>query len=83
MNTINIEVYLPASGKSYDVRIPTAMNSLLAAHLTADALANISDGTYRSSRTSIFAWYDSGKLLETEKSLEEANVKNSSKLLLI
>ncbi len=83
MNMIIIEVYLPASGKSYDIRIPAAMNSLLAAHLTADGLANLSDGTYRSSRSSVFAWYDSGKVLEMEKSLEEAAVKNGSKLLLV
>ena len=83
MNTILIEVFLPAAGISYDIRVPGSMNSLLAAHLTADALANLSDGNYRSSGSSIFAWRDSGKILETGKSLEEAGVKNGSKLLLI
>ena len=83
MNTILVEVYLPADGQRYDIRVPRAMNSLLAAHLTADALADLSGGSYRSSRSSIFAWYDSGRLLETGKSLEELNVKNGSKLLLV
>ncbi len=83
MNHLIVEVWLPASDMHYDIRVPAAMNSLLAAHLTADALATLSDGNYRSSRSSIFAWYESGKLLETEKSLEELKVKNGSKLLLV
>ena len=83
MNNLIVEVWLPSSDMHYDIRVPSAMNSLLAAHLAADALANLSDGNYRSSRSSIFAWYESGKLLETGKSLEEQNVKNGSKLLLI
>ena len=83
MNMIVAEVYLPASGKSYEIRVPAAMNSLLAAHLTADGLGNLSEGTYRSSRSSVFAWQDSGKVLEMEKSMEEANVRNGSKLLLV
>ena len=83
MKTIIIEVHLPADGGKYDIRVPGSMNSLLAAHLTADALANLSDGNYRSSRSSIFAWMDSGKLLETGKSLEELHVENGSRLLLV
>ena len=83
MNMIVAEVYLPASGKSYEIRVPAAMNTLLAAHLTADGLENLSGGTYRSSRSSVFAWQENGKVHKMEKSLEEANVRNGSKLLLI
>ena len=83
METIRIDVYLPAAGHSYELRIPQTMNCLLAAHLTADALAELSDGTYRSSRSSIFAWQDSGKLLDMTHSLAQEHVRNGSRLLLI
>ena len=83
METIVIEVYLPAAGRTFDVRVPRAMNSLLAAHLTADALASLSDGAYLSSRTSLFAWRESGKLLAMGHSLEQEHVRNGSRLLLV
>lgn len=83
MNTLLIEVFLPASGSRFDVRIPAAMNTLQAANLTAAALSSLSSGTYRSSHNSIFAWEGSGKLLNTGNSMEEENVQNGSKLLLV
>lgn len=83
METIVIEVYLPAANRAFEVRIPQAMNSLLAAHLTAEALASLSDGAYLSSRTSLFAWRENGKLLDMGCSLEQEHVRNGSELLLI
>lgn len=83
METVVIEVYLPAAGRTFDVRVPQAMNSLLAAHLTADALAALSDGAYLSSRASLFAWRESGRLLDMGRSLEQENVGNGSRLVLI
>lgn len=83
METIVVEVYLPAANQTFEVRVPQAMNSLLAAHLTADALATLSDGAYLPSRTSLFAWRENGKLLDMGRSLEQEHVRNCSKLLLI
>lgn len=83
METILIDVYLPAAGRSYEIRVPRAMNSLLAAHLTADALAPLTEGAYLSSRASVFAWRTTGKMLDMSRSLEEEKVMNGSKLLLI
>ena len=83
MNSLLIEVYLPSGGISYDVRIPAAMNTLQAANLTANALASLSSGNYRASHNSVFAWEKNGALLNTKNTMEEENVKNGSKLLLL
>lgn len=83
MDTIVIEVYLPAAGRTFEVRVPRAMNSLLAAHLTADALSALAKEVYLSSRTSLFAWRRDGKLLDMSRSLEQEHVQNGSRLLLI
>lgn len=83
MDTIVIEVYLPAAEQTFEVRIPQAMNSLLAAHLTADALSALTKGAYLSSRSSLFAWCRDGKLLNMGCSLEQEHVRNGSRLMLI
>ena len=83
METIRIDVYLPATGSNYELRIPRRMNCLLAAHLAADAIAELSEGSYRSSRSSLFAWRDSGKLLGMNHSLAQEHVQNGSRLMLI
>ena len=83
MDTIVIEVYLPAAGRTFEARVPRAMNSLLAAHLTADALSALAKEVYLSSRTSLFAWRRDGKLLDMSRSLEQEHVQNGSRLLLI
>lgn len=83
MDTIIVEVYLPAAGRAFEVCLPRAMNSLLAAHLTADALAPLSHGTYLSSRASLFAWREDGRLLDMGRSLEQEHVRNGSRLMLI
>ena len=83
MDDLLIEVYLPANGKTYQLRIPGGMNTLLAASLTAKALAQLSRGCYAPSHNSVFAWRDSGKLLDMRLSMRQAQVNNGSSLLLI
>ena len=83
MDTILVGVYLPAAGKEYELRLPRAMNSLLAAHLAAEALSDLSGGEYLPSRSSLFAKRGRGQLLDMNRSLEENGIVNGSQLLLI
>lgn len=83
METLLVEVYLPAAGITYEMRLPRAMNSLLAAHLAAEALSGLSGDTYLPSRSSLFAKRDSGRILDFNRSLEQNGVLNGTRLLLI
>lgn len=83
MEYITVDVYLPARERSFDVRIPCAMNTLLAAHLAARALSGLSEGTYLPSRSSVFAQRETGALLDMRKTMAECGVTNGSRLLLI
>ena len=71
METLLVEVYLPAAGITYEMRLPRAMNSLL------------SGDTYLPSRSSLFAKRDSGRILDFNRSLEQNGVLNGTRLLLI
>ena len=83
MDTLRIEVCLPARGSTYEVRVPCALNTLAAAQLSARALEALSEGAYAASGNSAFAWAESGQQLNMQQSMEQAGVKNGSKLLLI
>lgn len=83
METIIIQVYLPAQGVSHELRLPKSLNCLMAANIAARALAPLSDGSYLPSHNSVFAWQATGELLSMDKSLEQVGVVNGSKLLLL
>ena len=83
MREIVVDVTLAATGGQYDVRLPESMNSLMAANLTARALSRLSDGSYLPSDSSIFAFRENGRLLDTSHALSEEKVHNGSRLLLI
>lgn len=83
LETVLVDVALPASGRHYEVRLPVSMNTLVAAHLTAEALAALSEGTYRPSRSSVLARGSTGRLLDVHKTLAQENVRNADTLLLI
>ena len=83
MNKIVIRVFLPTTQQYFDVRLPCAMNSLIAGNLTAKALYPLSGNTYLPSKKSVFAWKETGQLLSFDKSLEEEGVINGSCLMII
>lgn len=83
MENLYVEVYLPAQGKAYELSVPRALNCFAAAQMAAKALEPLSGGCYAASRNSVFAWRETGQLLDMRKSMEEEKVENGSKLLLI
>ena len=83
MDTILVEVYLPAAGKSFELRLPRALNSQIADQLAAEAVSSLSDGTYLPSHASMFAMRDTGVLLDMKRSLEQNNLHNGSRILLL
>lgn len=83
MERVIVEVFLPATGRKYDVRLPLDMNVRAVSGMVAKALADLSEGAYLASPTSFLAWKDSGRLLDSHKTLRECAVKNTSQLMLI
>lgn len=83
MQQLLILVYLPTLQQFFEIRVPAAMNCLLAAHLAAKAIAPLSNQTYAPSHSSLLAWKETGRLLESNKTMTEAGVKNGSRLILI
>lgn len=83
MERVIVEVFLPASGKEYDVRFPLDLNVGTVSGMISKALADLSDGAYLPSRSSCLAWRDTGALLDVTKTMRQCSVQNTSRLILI
>lgn len=81
--SVLVEIRLPAADCSYDVRLPLGLNMHLCSMLTAQALAAMAEGFYLPSKTSFLAWQSTGEKIDSFQTVEEAGIRNGSKLLLI
>ena len=80
---LDVTVRLPAADRSYQVRFPAGMNTHVATLLAAQALENLSDGTFRAAKNCVLAWSEDGRILNGKKTMAENGVINGSGLLLI
>ncbi len=83
METIIVQVFVPAVERELDVRFPRDLNTQEAAKMAARAFEGLYGEGFRSSRSNILAWYDTGVLLDPTKTLAECGVVTSSKLIII
>ena len=83
MDKYLMEVYLPYTGKSYDVRVPSDITIADAINLISVALEKVTDGVYRSTKDAVLCDRDNRQILDVNKTAEELNLKNGSQLILI
>jgi len=83
MERIIVEIFLPAAGKKFDVRVPLDLNVGVLSGMIAKALSDLSDNNYLPSGSSFLAWKDTGILLDNTKTMRQCGVRNTSKLLMI
>lgn len=82
MNTILIELRIPAAENRYHVWIPRASKLYVVRDLLAVAVSELAEGKY--SPTSDAAVCDeTGKILNINMTIEELGLKNGSNLMLI
>ena len=74
---------LPAVDREYEVRLPAGLNTHIAALLSAQALEGLSEGSFRAVKSCVLAWRDTGRVLDSQKTIGENGVLNGSRLLLI
>ena len=82
MNTILIELWIPAAGHGYDVLIPRGSKLHVVQQLLAAAAKELSAGKYIPSEDACL--YDEiGTILDINMTVEESGLKNGSRLMLI
>lgn len=83
MNKILVEVFLPASGEVYDVRLPLDSQLGEVAMLIMKQLEGLSKGRFIANSTTVLCDASSGEILDINKFVAELGIKNGSKLMLI
>lgn len=83
MNKLQIEIYLPAALRSFDVQIPPDMKLAQVTHLTAGALSQLSNSLYCADGGPLLCDRDSGQILNINMTAWELGLRNGSRLMLI
>lgn len=83
MNKIIVQVYLPANGKNYDIRISEDMYVYDAVDILGDLFAEAAKGFYCKSNINLLCLMDDGKSLPMDKTLKELEICNRTKLMFV
>lgn len=83
MNTMIVQVYLPANGKTYDVRIPEEMYVCDAAALLGELFSDAANGLYCKGDVNILCFRDQGESLPQDKNLKELGICNRTQLMFV
>lgn len=78
-----VDLYLPTSGKHYDVYLPAGKSIGEATSLLVSLAETLSGGSYKGSSSSVLLNADDGELFSQNDTVYEAGIRNSSRLILI
>ncbi|WP_216830391.1 ubiquitin family protein [Alkalihalobacterium elongatum] len=83
MDKVLVEVYIPASDDTYDVFIPLKSKLYEVSFLLANTVAELSQGYFVASENMPICDRQTGEVLDINKTVEELQLKNGSKLMLL
>lgn len=83
MNKIMVEIYLPAAGKSYDVRIPASSRIGEIIPLVEICLAELEEGYFVTSKDTVLCDKNTGMTLDVNLTPSEMGILNGTKLMMI
>ncbi len=83
MNKIIIEVYVPASGNNYEIRIPKSIQMYKILELIKKAITESEDGRYVPDDNSVLCDRYTGNIINLNLTATEIGIRNGSKLMII
>ena len=83
MNKLMVEIYLPAAGKSYDVRIPSNSRIGEIIPLLENCMAELADGYFVPGTDTILCERVTGNELDVNLTAAEMGIVNGARLMLI
>mgnify|MGYP007102006870 CR=1 FL=1 len=78
-----IEITLPAEGLTQDFTVPGSMQIGMLAQLSAQAFSGLTDGQYLPSAQPILCTRRSGRILDPNSVIQQTEIRNGTKLMLI
>ncbi len=83
MNKVLIQLYIPVTGKSYDIKLPQTISVGRATELIASFFTGIMGGAYLPDEQASLCDMSTGAIYNVNSSVESLHLKNGSKLMLI
>ena len=83
MNKVLIRLYIPVTGKKYDIRLPQTISVNQATELIASFFMGLTGGAYIPDRNSVLCDMESGTIYNVNSSVESLHLKNGTRLMLI
>jgi len=83
MNQIIVQVFLPANGMTYDVRVPENMYVHDMCTMLAELFTEAAKGFYAAGSTNILCFQEVGRSLPHEKTLKELGIQNKTRLMFV
>ncbi len=83
MEKILVEVYVPSLMKSFDIFIPSVSQLGTVLELIKKAVNEITDGLFVPMDNTVICNFETGKILDINKSVSELEICNGSRLMLI
>lgn len=83
MDKILVEVYLPSANRSYDVYIPLQSKLYEVIQLLSRSLMELSEGYFIPTDDTVICDKETGIIYSVNMSIEELELHNGSKLMMI
>ncbi|MGJ7922730.1 EsaB/YukD family protein [Neobacillus sp. LXY-4] len=83
MDKVLVEVYIPASEKSYDVFLPLDSKLYEVVYLLASTMAELTQGEFSANPDTVLCDRNTGQMLNINLTVEENGVMNGTKLMLV
>ena len=78
-----VDVYIPATGKHYDAYLPAGKQIGEATQLLVNIAESLSQGSYMGTTDAVLLNANNGEPFDRNDTVYDANIRNSSKLILI
>ncbi len=83
MNKILLELYIPASGKFIEIRVPRQIKVADLRNMLMSYLINQEDSDYIPSNNTLICDFDTGKPYNWNLFVEQLQLKNGSRIMII
>ena len=83
MDKVLVNVYVPAAGQDFDVLLPRGIRISEVTYVLPQMLSELSNGKFNPSDDVAVCSRDSGALLNVNITVDELDIKNGTRLMII
>lgn len=83
MDKVLVQLFIPVTGKTYDIKLPLTISVYEAAGLIASFFTENRGGAYFPDEAAALCDMETGKIYDINSSVYSLHLKNGSKLMLI